>query len=98
MLRDTRQVSSVPVLLVPHRAAERDPVREFELGADDHITKRLRGLRLVELLVVVILRRGGDVPTASEPEVDWMELDPKDIREIVERATVASRLFRSLMC
>ena len=98
VLRDIRQLSSVPVLLVVDRAGEQDLVHEFEPDADDYVTKPLRGLRLVELLVLVILRRGGDVPTASEPEwMEWVRTEGRSIAWLHSRWRQPRAGFRQFL-
>ena len=61
VLRDIRQMCSVPVVPVVHRSAEQDLVREFGLGAEDYVTKPF-GAGVLLRVIEVVLRLGGKVP------------------------------------
>lgn len=47
VLRQIRQFSEVPIIIVTARAEEKDVIKGLELGADDYITKPLRQLELI---------------------------------------------------
>ncbi len=47
VLRQIRQFSDVPIIIVTARAEEKDIIKGLELGADDYITKPLRQLELI---------------------------------------------------
>jgi DNA-binding response OmpR family regulator len=47
VLRQIRQFSEVPIIIVTARAEEKDIIKGLELGADDYITKPLRQLELI---------------------------------------------------
>ena len=66
VLRDIRQMCSVPVVPVVHRSAEQDLVREFGLGAEDYVTKPF-GAGVLLRVIEVVLRLGGKVPRPWEP-------------------------------
>ncbi|MGH8887918.1 MAG: response regulator transcription factor [Egibacteraceae bacterium] len=57
VLREVRQASAVPVLVLTAKAAETERIRGLELGADDYVTKPFSP-REVVLRVQAILRRG----------------------------------------
>ena len=81
VLRDIRQMSSVPVVPVVDPEEEQDLVREFGLGAADYVTKPFGDLVLLRAIPIVF-RLGGKVPDPSEPgpavvdpirEEEWVE-------------------------
>ncbi|MGD8626909.1 MAG: response regulator transcription factor [Anaerolineae bacterium] len=63
-LRQIRQISDVPVILVSCRSNELDKVRGLEMGADDYITKPISRLEFMAR-VGAVLRRGSQ-PLAAE--------------------------------
>jgi len=64
VLRELRQTSRVPVVMLTARGEEMDRVLGLELGADDYITKPFSGAELVARIRAV-LRRSADVPAAT---------------------------------
>lgn len=67
-LREIRESSQVPVIMLTARADERDELRGFDLGVDEYVTKPFSPRTLVAR-VNAILRR-----TASHEENDRIEL------------------------
>jgi two-component system, OmpR family, response regulator RegX3 len=66
VLRELRQVSRVPVVMLTARGEEMDRVLGLELGADDYVTKPFSAAELVARIRAV-LRRAADQPDAGEP-------------------------------
>jgi two-component system KDP operon response regulator KdpE len=64
VLRQIRQISDVPVIMVSCRVNELDKVRALEMGADDYITKPISRLEFMAR-VGAVLRRGSQ-PLAAE--------------------------------
>jgi DNA-binding response OmpR family regulator len=64
VLRRTRAVSSLPILVVSARTEEIDKVTAFRLGADDYVTKPFSVLELMER-AKALLRRGQQVASSS---------------------------------
>jgi DNA-binding response OmpR family regulator len=92
VLRDIRQMSSVPVVPVVDRAAEQDLVREFGLGAEDYVTKPF-GAGVLIRVILVVLRLGGKVPRALEPGV--AREDPvRDEQQLWHFITQRRRVWR----
>ena len=65
VLREIRQISRVPVVMLTARGEEMDRVLGLELGADDYVTKPFSAAELVARIRAV-LRRVGEAPTADE--------------------------------
>ena len=59
VLEMTRQVSSVPVIMLTAKGEEDDRVRGLELGADDYITKPFSPRELVSRVKAVLRRTEG---------------------------------------
>jgi DNA-binding response OmpR family regulator len=64
VLREIRQTSRVPVVMLTARGEEVDRVLGLELGADDYVTKPFSAAELVARIRAV-LRRSADVPAAT---------------------------------
>jgi two-component system response regulator RegX3 len=64
VLREVRQVSRVPVVMLTARGEEMDRVIGLELGADDYVTKPFSAAELVARIRAV-LRRAADQPDAG---------------------------------
>jgi DNA-binding response OmpR family regulator len=65
VLRELRQVSRVPVVMLTARGEEVDRVLGLELGADDYVTKPFSGAELVARIRAV-LRRVADQPDSAD--------------------------------
>jgi two-component system, OmpR family, response regulator RegX3 len=64
LLREIRQVSRTPVVMLSARGEEMDRVLGLELGADDYVTKPFSGAELVARIRAV-LRRSSAEPAAE---------------------------------
>ena len=62
LLKQVRQRTNIPVIMMTARSAEDDKVRGLELGADDYVTKPF-GHRELVARIRAHLRRGGDIST-----------------------------------
>src|SRR5579884_1618438 len=56
LLREIRQVSDVPVILMTARRDETDVVRGLDLGADDYVTKPFSHLELLARIKAALRR------------------------------------------
>jgi two-component system, OmpR family, response regulator RegX3 len=65
VLRQLRQVSRVPVVMLTARGEEMDRVLGLELGADDYVTKPFSAAELVAR-VRAVLRRAADEPEGCD--------------------------------
>jgi DNA-binding response OmpR family regulator len=65
VLRQLRQVSRVPVVMLTARGEEMDRVLGLELGADDYVTKPFSAAELVARIRAV-LRRAADEPEGGD--------------------------------
>ncbi len=83
VLRMTREVSTVPVIMLTAKGEEEDRIRGLELGADDYITKPFSPRELVSRVKAVLRRtETASVSTHELIEVDdWLKLD-FDRREV----------------
>jgi two-component system KDP operon response regulator KdpE len=67
VLRQVRQVSDVPVILLTVRGSEIDKVRGFQLGADDYVTKPFGHLELLARARAVLRRAQMVTPVERVP-------------------------------
>lgn len=65
VLRELRETSNVPVILLTARSSVEDQMSGFEKGADDYITKPYT-LELVKLHIEAVLRRAGKLKQTIE--------------------------------
>ena len=66
-LRDLREFSSVPVIMLTARGEEDDRVKGLELGADDYITKPFSPRELVSRVKAVLRRAEAATPVSKAP-------------------------------
>src|SRR5437016_1261975 len=77
VLKQLRQKSSVPVLMLTARGSELDRILGLELGADDYLAKPFNPRELVARLRA-ILRRTNHAPSAATPvHIADLELHPE---------------------
>lgn len=68
VLREIRQVSDVPVIMLTARGEEMDQVRGLELGADDYVVKPFSHLALLARIKAVLRRAEMPPPVRSAPD------------------------------
>ena len=85
VVREVRQWSSLPIIVLSARGGERDKVTALDLGADDYLTKPFGADELLARLRVALRHRGG---TATTPVVTAANSDVAiDLaRRVVTRA------------
>jgi len=85
VVREVRQWSSLPIIVLSARGGERDKVTALDLGADDYLTKPFGADELLARLRVALRHRGG---TATTPIVTAANSDVTiDLaRRVVTRA------------
>ncbi|CCQ10562.1 DNA-binding response regulator [Pseudoalteromonas luteoviolacea B = ATCC 29581] len=72
-LREIRQFSNVPVVMLTAKAEEADRLKGLEVGADDYVCKPFSAAELV-MRVKAILRRCALIPESTpEPQIDVNE-------------------------
>ena len=59
VLREIRESSQVPVIMLTARADEKDELRGFELGVDEYVTKPFSPRTLVARINAILRRTGG---------------------------------------
>jgi len=85
VLRDLREVSQVPVIVVTARGDERSTVRALSLGADDYLVKPVRLHELLARLLAVTRRYSPpEEPTRIETSAVSIDIDAR-------RVTVSGR-------
>ena len=82
VLREIRESSQVPVIMLTARSDERDELKGFDLGVDEYVTKPFSPRTLVAR-VEAILRR-----TSSHDENDKIELSGIVLDKSAHRVTV----------
>src|SRR5437879_12109653 len=66
VLKQLRQKSSVPVLMLTARGSESDRILGLELGADDYLAKPFNPRELVARIRAILRRTTGAPPLASQ--------------------------------
>jgi len=84
--RTLRERSKVPIIMLTARGEETDRIVGLELGADDYIVKPFSA-REVAARIRAVLRRAGDVPTASAATADALEVGPVKLDPARREAT-----------
>ena len=74
-LREGRETSEVPVIMLTARSAEMDRVSGLESGADDYVVKPF-GIMELQARVKAVLRRTGRPQTPAILKCDGLEIDP----------------------
>ena len=64
--RKLREVSSVPIIMLPAKDSELDKVLGLELGADDYVTKPYSARELIARIRAVLRRRSAETDSATE--------------------------------
>lgn len=79
VLKQLRQKSSVPVLMLTARGSELDRILGLELGADDYLPKPFNPRELVARLRAILRRtsNGGSVATGQPVHLADVELHPE---------------------
>ena len=72
-IRETKEISSTPVIMLTARSDERDIVRGLECGADDYVTKPF-SRQVLLARIRAVLRRPESVKEAN-PEYDGLIVD-----------------------
>ncbi len=103
VLKQLRQKSSVPVLMLTARGSELDRILGLELGADDYLPKPFNPRELMARVRAILRRSHGDTQAAGEKvTVGDVELDPASrvVRrsgDPVELTSVEFALLEALM-
>ncbi len=78
VLKQLRQKTSVPVLMLTARGSELDRILGLELGADDYLPKPFNPRELVARLRAILRRTSGTATTAAHPvHLADVELHPE---------------------
>ena len=85
VLRQIRETSRTPVIMLTARGAEVDRVLGLELGADDYVTKPFSAVELVARIRAVLRR------TAAPPPTTARVLDVGDVTMNLDTRTVTHR-------
>lgn len=68
LLKEIRQLSDVPVIMLTARGQDVDQVRGLEMGADDYVVKPFSHLALIARIRAVLRRAQLPLPVASVPD------------------------------
>ncbi len=77
VLKQLRQKSSVPVLMLTARGSELDRILGLELGADDYLAKPFNPRELVARLRAILRRTSGTTAAAHPVHLADVELHPE---------------------
>ncbi len=89
VLREIRQSSEIPVVMLTAKGEDADRIAGFESGADDYLAKPFNPRELL-LRVQAILRRGARNGSA---EVDTLNVGPMQLRIKQLEASIGNRLI-----
>lgn len=100
VLREIRESSTVPVIILTVRAEDEDMMRGLELGADDYIVKPFNYLTLLAR-VKAVLRRGNMIPFKGSHDnavnarltIDFVNQRVKVDNRLVKLTSVEYRLL-----
>lgn len=103
VLREIRESSTVPVIILTVRAEDEDMMRGLELGADDYIVKPFNYLTLLAR-VKAVLRRGNMIPFKGSHDnavnarltIDFVNQRVKVDNRLVKLTSVEYRLLALL--
>jgi len=87
VLKEIRQTTDIPVIMLTARNLENDEVLGFELGADEYITKPFRKAILIAR-VKAVLKRNGQVQVEDEYEFGILKINPKAIKVFVNEICI----------
>ncbi len=83
VLRELREFSDVPVVMLTARDDAMDKVKGLELGADDYVTKPFNHLELMARVRAVLRRHGMPAPASRAPSFKSGELEVDFARQEV---------------
>ncbi len=66
VVREIRQYSKVPIIMLTAKSEEKDELLGFELGVDEYISKPFSPKILVARVEAILRRSGGDTPDVVE--------------------------------
>jgi two-component system KDP operon response regulator KdpE/two-component system response regulator VicR len=91
LCKQLREWTSVPIIMLTARAAEKDVVLGLQLGADDYVTKPFRPNELSARIDAVLRRAQLDLPPGSPSiiQVDRLTIDLAQRRVTVDGTEVA---------
>ncbi len=92
LLREIRQHSDTPVILLTGRGSEDDKVRGLELGADDYLTKPFSHRELIARIRVQLRHSGRQVP--KTPAMGKLEEGPLMVNLAEYTAYLEGRTLR----
>ena len=99
VLRELRQVSRIPVVMLTARGEEMDRVLGLELGADDYVTKPFSAAELVARIRAV-LRRTGEAPPSGSAVLEvgdlMLNLDTRAVTRSDEPVDLTVKEFELL--
>jgi len=87
VLKEIRQTTDIPVIMLTARNLENDEVLGFELGADEYITKPFRKAILIAR-VKAVLKRNGQVQVDDDYEFGILKINPKAIKVFVNEICI----------
>ncbi|MDR1987524.1 MAG: response regulator [Candidatus Peribacteria bacterium] len=71
MIRELRQFSQIPIILLTARSTELDKIYGLELGADDYIAKPFSPRELLARINTIVKR----IPNNNEKNITLVHLD-----------------------
>ena len=102
--REIRRTMNIPILMLTARDDEMDEILGLEMGADDYLTKPVRG-RLLETRVKALLRRNAGASAVNQVEeqsitIGGLMVSLADRRVILaeQEINLSSKEFDTLWC
>jgi two-component system response regulator CpxR len=91
LLRQLRQESSVPVLMLTAKRAETERIAGLELGADDYLPKPFSPRELVARIRAILRRSSGEPAAIDGPTAEITTIGDLSLDRARRRVTVSGR-------
>ncbi len=96
VLREIRETSKVPIIMLTARADERDELKGFELGVDEYVAKPFSPKLLMARVEAILRRTKGDADEALTEGTITLDQTAHEVRVDGERVDLSYKEFELL--
>lgn len=96
VLREIRETSKVPIIMLTARADERDELKGFELGVDEYVAKPFSPKILMARVEAILRRTKGDADEALTEGTITLDKTAHEVRVDGERVDLSYKEFELL--
>jgi DNA-binding response OmpR family regulator len=96
VLREIRETSKVPIIMLTARADERDELKGFELGVDEYVAKPFSPKILMARVEAILRRTKGDAEEALTEGTITLDKTAHEVRVDGERVDLSYKEFELL--